>query len=59
MSEHYRDEIEGGWRRLLNEELYNLYYYPNIVRVTPRITRWTQHAACMGEDCIQGFDRKI
>ena len=28
-----RDEITGGWRRLHNEELNELYSSPNIVRV--------------------------
>jgi hypothetical protein len=28
-----REEVTGGWRRLHNEELYNLYTSPNIVQV--------------------------
>jgi hypothetical protein len=28
-----RDEVTGGWRKLLNEELHGLYSSPSIVRV--------------------------
>jgi len=28
-----RDEVTGEWRKLHNEELNDLYYSPNIVRV--------------------------
>jgi hypothetical protein len=28
-----REEVTGGWRRLHNEELHNLYTSPNIIRV--------------------------
>jgi hypothetical protein len=28
-----REEVKGGWRRLHNEELHNLYISPDIVRV--------------------------
>jgi hypothetical protein len=28
-----RDEVTGGWRKLHNEELHNLYYSPDIIRV--------------------------
>jgi hypothetical protein len=28
-----RDEVIGGWRRLHNEELHNLYCSPSIIRI--------------------------
>jgi hypothetical protein len=28
-----RDEVTGGWRKLHNEELHNLYSSPNIIRI--------------------------
>jgi hypothetical protein len=28
-----KDEIMGGWRELHNEELHNLYFSPNIIRM--------------------------
>jgi hypothetical protein len=28
-----RDEVTGGWRKLHNEELHNLYSLPSIIRV--------------------------
>jgi hypothetical protein len=42
--------VAGGWRRLHNEELHNLYALPNIIRVTKsRRMRWAGHVARMGE----------
>jgi hypothetical protein len=29
-----RDEETGGWRKLHNEELYNLYSSPGIIKIT-------------------------
>ena len=44
------DEVTGEWRKLHNEELSDLYYLPNIVRVVKsRRIRWAGHVARMGE----------
>ena len=35
-----RDEVKRVWRRLHNEDLYDLHFSPNFIRViTPRIIR--------------------
>jgi hypothetical protein len=45
-----RDEVTGGWRKLLNEELHGLYSSPSIVRVIKaRRLRWAGNVARMGE----------
>ena len=45
-----KDEVTGEWRILHNEELNDLYFSPNIVRVIkPRLMRWTGHVARVGE----------
>ena len=45
-----RDEETGEWRKLLNEELNDLYSLPNIVRVIKsRKIRWAGQVARMGE----------
>jgi hypothetical protein len=44
-----RDEVTGGWRKLHNEELHNLYSLPNIIRmIKSRRMRWARHVARMG-----------
>jgi hypothetical protein len=54
-----RDEVTGEWRKLHNEEVHILYSYPNITtQIKSRRMRWAEHVACMGEECVQGFDGK-
>jgi hypothetical protein len=44
-----RNEVTGGWRKLLNEELHNLYSSPNIIRmIKSRRIRWVGHVSRMG-----------
>jgi hypothetical protein len=48
-----RDEVTGGWRKLHNEELYDLYFLPNIVRVVKsRRMRWARYVARMGQERV-------
>jgi hypothetical protein len=43
-----RDEVPGGWRKLHNEELHNLYSLPSIIRTRKsRRMRWAGHVARM------------
>jgi hypothetical protein len=55
-----RGDVIGGWRKSRNEELYNFYSPPSIIRmIKSRMMRWTGHVVRMREECIQGFGRKI
>jgi hypothetical protein len=45
-----RDEVIGGWRKLHNEEINNLYCSPSIIRmIKSRRVRWAGHVARIGE----------
>jgi hypothetical protein len=47
---HTKEEVAGGWRRLHNEELHNLYVSLNIIRVIKsRRMKWLGHVARMGQ----------
>jgi hypothetical protein len=43
-----RDEVIGGWRKLHNEELHNLYFSPNIIRMI-KSRRMSGNVARMGD----------
>jgi hypothetical protein len=44
-----RFEVAGGLRKLHNEELHNLYSFPNMIRmIKSRRLRWTGHIARVG-----------
>jgi hypothetical protein len=41
-----RNEVTGGWRKLHNEELHNLYSSPSIIRnIESRMMTWAGHVA--------------
>jgi hypothetical protein len=52
-----RDEVTGVWGKFHNEDLYDLYSSPTIVRVIKsRNMRWAGHVARMGrERRVQGY----
>jgi hypothetical protein len=44
------DEVTGGWRKLHNKELCDLYSSPSIIRIIKsRRMRWAEQVAQMGE----------
>jgi hypothetical protein len=44
-----RDEVTGGWRKLHDEELRNLFSPPRTIRIIKsRRIRWAGHIAQMG-----------
>jgi PAS domain-containing protein len=55
-----RDEVIGGWSKLLNEELHNMYFSLSIIRMLKsRRMRWAGLVEHMGkEECICDFGGK-
>jgi hypothetical protein len=47
-----RDEVTGGWRKLHNEELHNLYSSSIIGMIKSRRVRWAGQVARMGEERV-------
>jgi hypothetical protein len=46
-----RDEVTGGWRKLHNEELHDLYSSPRITRIIKSMKmKWAGNVERMGED---------
>jgi hypothetical protein len=46
---YFNCEVTGGWRKLHNEELHNLYASPSIIRmIKSRRMRWAGHVVRMG-----------
>jgi hypothetical protein len=42
--------VTGGWRKLHNQELRDLYSYPSIIRIIKsRMMRWAGHVERIGE----------
>jgi hypothetical protein len=42
------DEVTGGWRKLHNEELHNLYSSPNIIIMIKPRRSWERYVARIG-----------
>jgi hypothetical protein len=45
-----KHEMTGGWRKLHNEELHNLYSSPSIISIIKsKRVKWAGYVACMKE----------
>jgi hypothetical protein len=49
-----QNKVTGGWRKLHNEELHNLYSSPNRM-IKSRRVRWAGHIALMGRRGMHGY----
>jgi hypothetical protein len=47
-----RDEVTGGWRKLHNEELHNLYSSPSIIRMIREDEMGRACSTNEAEECI-------
>jgi hypothetical protein len=53
-----REEVAGGWSRLHDKKLHNMYASPYIIRMI-KTMRWVGHEAHVRhEKCIQNFGQK-
>jgi hypothetical protein len=53
------DEIIGGWRKLHDGKLHNLYSLPSIITVTKsRRIKWAEHITVIGKECMQSIGKK-
>jgi hypothetical protein len=51
--------VTGGWRKLQNEELRDLYSSSGIIRnIKKRIMRWARRVARIGDDYVEHICRK-
>jgi hypothetical protein len=53
-----RDEVTNEWRKLQNENLYDLHFSPNRIPVVISTMRYSGQVACTGKRrnrCIQGL----
>jgi len=54
-----REEVMGGWRKLHNEKLYNLYTSTNVMGIIrSRKIRCASHVTRVREVCMDRFGRK-
>jgi hypothetical protein len=54
-----REETTGEWRKVLYNELYNLYDSLNVIRISKvRRMRWAGSVTC-DKKCIQNFGLEI
>jgi hypothetical protein len=44
-----RNEVTGEWRRLHNEEIYDVHISPYVTGVIETRMRWAGHVACVGD----------